>query len=67
MIPASQTPLPGSEPPGRALTRDLIDGRRASAGNCAAGGSYQDRSGHQQAFVISQVNGHWRIARPLAF
>ncbi len=39
----------------------------ASAGNCAAGGSYQDRSGHQQAFVVSQVNGRWRSARPLAF
>jgi len=39
----------------------------ASAGNCAAGGSYQDRSGHQQAFVVSQVNGRWRRARPLAF
>ena len=39
----------------------------ASAGNCAAGGSYQDRSGHQQAFVVSQVNGHWHTARPLVF
>jgi hypothetical protein len=39
----------------------------ASAGNCAAGGSYQDRSGHQQAFVVSQVNGHWLRARPLVF
>jgi len=26
----------------------------ASAGNCAAGGSYTDRSGHLQAFVASQ-------------
>jgi len=26
----------------------------ASAGNCAAGGSYTDRSAHQQAFVASQ-------------
>jgi hypothetical protein len=25
-----------------------------SAGNCSAGGSYTDRSGHQQAFVASQ-------------
>ena len=39
----------------------------ASAGNCAAGGSYQDRSGHQQAFLVSQVNGRWRMARPLVF
>ncbi len=27
----------------------------ASAGSCAAGGSYTDRSGHQQAFVASQT------------
>ena len=39
----------------------------ASAGNCAAGGSYQDRHGHQQAFVVSQVNGRWHTARPLVF
>ncbi len=34
----------------------------ASAGNCAAGGSYADGSGHQQAFVASEVNGIWRKA-----
>jgi len=27
----------------------------APAGNCAAGGSYQDGSGHHQAFVVSQT------------
>jgi hypothetical protein len=26
----------------------------ASAGNCAAGGTYRDSSGHLQAFVVSQ-------------
>ncbi|HUC58839.1 MAG TPA: hypothetical protein VMA95_15665, partial [Streptosporangiaceae bacterium] len=31
----------------------------ASAGNCAAGGYYLDRSGHYQAYVVSQVNGVW--------
>ena len=31
----------------------------ASAGNCAAGGLYTDRSGHQQAFVVSEGNGTW--------
>ena len=31
----------------------------ASAGNCSAGGSYTDSSGHQQAFVVSEVNGTW--------
>jgi hypothetical protein len=34
----------------------------ASAGNCSAGGSYQDASGHQQAFVVSEVNGAWQQA-----
>jgi hypothetical protein len=34
----------------------------ASAGNCSAGGFYADSSGHQQAFVVSQVNGTWHKA-----
>jgi hypothetical protein len=34
----------------------------ASAGNCSAGGTYTDSSGHMQAFVVSQVNGTWRTA-----
>lgn len=31
----------------------------ASAGNCAAGGSYLDASGHYQAFVVTEKNGKW--------
>ena len=31
----------------------------ASAGDCSAGGSYTDKSGNQQAFVVSQVKGTW--------
>ena len=34
----------------------------ASAGNCAAGGSYADSSGFEQAFVVSEVNGTWHAA-----
>ena len=34
----------------------------ASAGNCAAGGFYLDRSRHPQAFVASQRNGRWGTA-----
>ena len=34
----------------------------ASAGNCSAGGSYIDSSGHRQAFVVNQVNGTWHTA-----
>jgi hypothetical protein len=30
-----------------------------SAGSCSAGGSYTDRSGHVQGFVVSEVNGGW--------
>ena len=33
-----------------------------SAGNCSAGGFYVDRSGKQQALVVSQVNGKWQTA-----
>ena len=34
----------------------------ASAGNCSAGGAYNDSSG-QQVFVVSQVNGAWGTAK----
>ncbi len=34
----------------------------ASAGGCAAGGSYRNRSGHRQAFVASENNGRWEMA-----
>jgi len=33
-----------------------------SAGNCAAGGSYRDRNGHGQGFVVSEKNGLWSRA-----
>jgi len=34
----------------------------ASAGNCSAGGYYDDSTAHQQAFVADEVNGTWRKA-----
>src|SRR5712691_2327087 len=34
----------------------------ASAGNCSAGGAYEDSSGRGQAFVVSEVNGTWHGA-----
>jgi hypothetical protein len=34
----------------------------ASAGNCAAGGTYADRRGHPQGFVASQRHGRWGTA-----
>jgi hypothetical protein len=38
----------------------------ASAGNCGAGGSYANRPGHLQAFVINEVHGSWGAAREVA-
>jgi hypothetical protein len=35
----------------------------ASAGNCSAGGAYDDKSGAGHAFVVSQVAGVWGAAR----
>ncbi|HEX2321301.1 MAG TPA: hypothetical protein VHJ18_20185 [Streptosporangiaceae bacterium] len=34
----------------------------SAAGNCSAGGAYQDSSGHEQAFVVNQVAGTWHSA-----
>src|SRR5216683_2335439 len=36
-----------------------------SAGNCSAGGTYADRLGADQVFVIDQVNGTWHTARQM--
>lgn len=33
-----------------------------SAGNCSAVGEYTDSSDHNEAFVVSEVNGSWRPA-----
>lgn len=30
-----------------------------SAGDCAAGGGYQDRHGHGQGFLVNERNGNW--------
>jgi hypothetical protein len=39
----------------------------ASPGSCAAGGDYYtDASGHEQGFVVSEVNGRWGTARQVA-
>jgi hypothetical protein len=35
----------------------------ASAGNCGAGGTYEDRFGNRFAFVVSQVNDAWGKAQ----
>jgi hypothetical protein len=37
-----------------------------SVGNCSAGGYYLDRSGRQQAFVVTETNGSWGTAEEVA-
>jgi len=37
-----------------------------SAGNCTTGGSYEDSSEHNQAFVADEVNGTWGSAQELS-
>jgi hypothetical protein len=37
-----------------------------SAGNCSAGGAYQTRSRHHEAFVVNEVRGTWRTAQEVA-
>jgi len=37
----------------------------ARAGTCAAGGSYTDSSGGQQAFVVNETNGSWGTAQEI--
>jgi hypothetical protein len=52
------------EPPGlgglnAGLQAQVLSVSCRSAGNCAAGGFYADASVAQQAFVVTEVNGHW--------
>jgi len=37
----------------------------ASAGNCSAGGIYDDSSSHYQPFVVNEVHGTWRTAEEI--
>jgi hypothetical protein len=37
-----------------------------SAGNCSAGGSYSNKLGNAQPFVVSEVRGTWRTAQKVA-
>lgn len=37
----------------------------ASAGDCAAGGSYQNAAGDTATFVANEVGGRWRAASPV--
>ena len=46
--------VPGTAALNQGGTADVTSLSCASAGNCSAGGSYTDSSGHAQAFVVSQ-------------
>ena len=47
--------LPGTGTLNKGGSASVLSVSCAPAGNCAAGGSYTDRSGHLQAFVASQT------------
>jgi len=63
-LAALNTGLAGIDPIECDFTCDPVAGLLscASAGNCSAGGFYDDSSGFQ-AFVVSEVNGKWGTAR----
>jgi hypothetical protein len=59
-------PMPGTttlDPKGHGTWISSMSCR--SAGNCSAGGTYADRLGADQVFVIDQVNGTWHTARQM--
>jgi hypothetical protein len=52
------------EAPGTAVLNEggnayLLSVSCAAAGSCAAGGGYEDRSGHYQALAVTEVKGRW--------
>jgi hypothetical protein len=58
---------PAAEIPGLAALStfagaEAISVSCASAGNCAAGGSFTDASDQARAFLVDEVNGTWRAA-----
>jgi hypothetical protein len=50
-------PGPGLRVPGG--ESEVLSVSCGSAGGCAAGGTYEDRRGNGQGFVVSEWNGHW--------
>ena len=54
--------VPGTAALNQGGFADLSSISCGSAGTCSAGGDYLDRSGHQQALVVTQANGSWSKA-----
>ena len=56
-------PVPGLAALNVGQNAALNDIACASGGNCAAGGTYTDKAGHNQAWIANEVSGHWRSAQ----
>jgi hypothetical protein len=54
--------VPGTAELNKGAYAAVVSVSCGSAGNCVAGGRYQDGSGPYQAFVASQANGTWLAA-----
>ena len=55
--------VPGAAALNQGGNADVSSVSCGSAGNCSAGGSYTDGSGHFQTFVAAQKNGVWGTAK----
>jgi D-alanine-D-alanine ligase-like ATP-grasp enzyme len=51
--------VPGSAALNRGWNAEVSSVSCVSAGNCAAGGRYQDRSTRRHVFVVTETNGVW--------
>src|ERR1022692_4338603 len=51
--------VPGLAALGKDRSSGVLSVSCAAAGSCAAGGTYTDRRGHVQGFVVSQRRGRW--------
>ena len=55
-------PVPGLAALNQGHSAYVISVSCRSAGNCGAGGDYNDAAGHTQAFVVGEVKGVWGTA-----
>ncbi len=55
--------VPGSAALNQGWNAEVSSVSCVSAGNCAAGGRYQDRSTRRHVFVVTQTNGVWGHAK----
>src|SRR5215510_9370785 len=51
--------VPGLQALNQSGVAELNSVSCGSAGNCAAGGTYQDSARHWQGFVVGKTNGTW--------